>query len=91
MTDDMMVGRMDSLESAMAPYIRTYQFSFEDLSEVDETFRNGEALPGNVQLILTDPPYNIRNNMGSTNADHDVLTSQPGQCCGCREFIITTR
>jgi len=76
LSDQAMRARMETVESAMAPFVRTYECSFEELAEVDEAVGSTDALSGNVQLILTDPPYNIRKDMGTTNAEHDVLTSQ---------------
>lgn len=34
----------------------------------------GEDLNGNVDLVLADPPYNVRKNRDNEHADHDVFT-----------------
>ena len=47
--------------------------SFSDLLPFIESDMSNPPVRGNVQLILTDPPYNIRRRQGRSNSDHDKL------------------
>lgn len=66
---------MKSLESEMAPYARLHCCKFQEIVEVHEAIAL-EELEGMVQLVLTDPPYNIRRVRGDENSDYDHMTVQ---------------
>ena len=64
---------MKILESEMAPYARLHCCKFQEVVEVHEAIAL-EELEGVVQLLLTDPPYNIRRIRGDENSDYDAMT-----------------
>ena len=66
---------MKILESEMAPYARLHCCKFQELGEVHEAIAL-EELEGIVQLVLTDPPYNIRRIRGDENSEYDAMNVQ---------------
>ena len=73
-----------TLESKVRDYMkmfcRVYDVHFSDLMEIEEE-ESGHSLKGNVNLILTDPPYNIRSSKNKNNSDHDVITKEDMKQC----------
>ena len=73
-----------TLESKIRDYMKTfcrvYDVHFSDLMEIDEE-ESGHSLKGNVNLILTYPPYNIRSAKNKNNSDHDVMTKEDMKQC----------
>lgn len=59
----------------MSPYCRIYDVHFMDLIDT-ESENTGLDLRGQVNFILTDPPYNVRYESGKDNSSHDVLTTE---------------
>ena len=64
--------------SKMSQYCRVYDVPFEDLVSADES-REHVPITGNVQLILTDPPYNVRRKRNDSNSSYDRLTAEDMQ------------
>lgn len=52
----------ERLQSEMMKYVRVYECSFEDLQDMDDSLPLYE---GEVQLLLTDPPFNHRGENGT--------------------------
>lgn len=65
------------LRSALNPYCRMYNCSYSDLIDVDNTkSESAESIENQVQLILTDPPFNTRREEGKAYSDYDILRSK---------------
>ena len=57
----------------MQPFVRMFSCGFMDLED-NLSFEGVEVQPfGNTQLVLIDPPYNIRRESSKNNSDHDNL------------------
>jgi len=55
-------------------YVAMYNCSFEDLVEnYDMLMEDAPPLKGRVQLILSDPPFNVRREANRDNAEYDIL------------------
>ena len=67
------VSAFHRLKSGMEEFCMVYATGFQELVEVHEATK-GETLEDSVQLILTDPPYNIRRQLNAENSNYDVLT-----------------
>ena len=68
------VAARERLFQAMSPYVRMYNCSFTELVQEDNMASDVPSVEGQVQLVLTDPPYNHRRENGQSNSSHDVLT-----------------
>ena len=64
----------ETLLKAMEPYCVLVESSYDDFLSTMES-EGGRALPENVQLLLTDPPYNTRSSQGRNNSSYDIFTS----------------
>lgn len=66
----------EELKTVIKPFCRMYNCRFQNLVEADELLSVRGAFAGKVQLLLTDPPYNVRRergSRGSENAEYDLL------------------
>lgn len=61
------------MERYMQQYSSLYLCEFQQLMECHETL-NYEMLDDMVQLVLTDPPYNIRRERGKVDSEYDSIT-----------------
>lgn len=69
------LNALKDAEKEMEKHFSIYGCDFSDFVDLDLLRRSTSASPlGRVQLVLTDPPYNIRANANRTNSDHDVLS-----------------
>lgn len=73
-TDEEMKQKWAIMEKEIKPHLRMHNCPFEEFVEVDDLFGVQSPIVGNVQLLLTDPPFNIRRLAGYKNAQYDVLT-----------------
>lgn len=62
--------------------VRLYQQEFQAFLDTYEVLAENNALQGNVQLVLKDPPYNIRRESRRKNAEYDHVTHKD-----CEEFV----
>ena len=76
-------GRMnkqtsDAFDDIHAHMMKTFTILDDSFVEMCDTARetHGRRMEDNVDLLLTDPPYNIRNEGGKDNANHDVFTEK---------------
>ena len=60
------------LAEHMAQYVRMYDVPFTELLDTDGML-SGARVEGEVQLVLTDPPFNHRRENNRPNSHHDVL------------------
>ena len=66
---------VETVLEAMEPFAQLVSSDFESFMDAYETiFHKQPDLAGQVQLILTDPPYNIRNENNFSNSSYDLLT-----------------
>ena len=56
--------------------VRMYNCDFESFIEAYDALAEDDELHGEVQLVLTDPPYNIRRDKGCEHADYDRLKDE---------------
>ena len=68
------------MQTHMAKYCWLHDVHFDDLMDTEAEV-SGVNLEGKVNLILTDPPYNVRNSRNRKNSDHDVLTEDDMADC----------
>lgn len=61
-------------------YCRIHDVPFSALVDVDAD-ESGFYLDGKVSFVVTDPPYNIRNQRSANNSSHDVLTESDMKKC----------
>lgn len=68
--------KMEDLRVALRPFLRMYHCSFDDLIEQDDSAAplGVDSIAGNAQLLLCDPPYNLRNERSRANSSYDSLT-----------------
>ena len=64
------------LEANLAKWLRLHCVSFDGLLEVDDLLSSFESIKGRVQLVLTDPPFNIRRMRGDEDSDYDRLSTE---------------
>lgn len=63
------------LLQAMKPFCTIIRCGFEEV--IDDLLQNeGMEVEGEVSLLLTDPPYNCRNEKDRPNSSYDVLTDE---------------
>lgn len=74
-------AHVTTLSKSMQPYVRMHSGSFTDLIEIDDTLYTGQSIVENVQLVLSDPPYNVRRQSGSANSDYDFLSKDEMKDC----------
>lgn len=67
---------LDGLYAEMKPFFRMYHCRFDELCDTDMAVAEGNAVSGNVQLVLSDPPYNTRRSRSRKNSCYDVLTPE---------------
>ena len=60
---------------AMSGQIRLHYCPFQRFNEAEDFAEIGQTLSGEVQLVLTDPPFNYRRERGEDNAWYDALSS----------------
>ena len=53
--------------------VMMYNCDFESFIETYDALTEDEDLHGNVQLVLTDPPFNVRRDRGRSHAEYDEL------------------
>lgn len=67
-------------EKLAKPYACLYNCSFEDIIETEEhdneVGSTTSRLRGEVQLVLSDPPYNIRSSQSRTGSHYDSFTKE---------------
>jgi DNA modification methylase len=63
------------LKTEMDMYVSFYTTDFKNLSQTHGDV-NGMDIDGSVDLVLTDPPYNIRREAGRRHSSYDVLTDK---------------
>ena len=70
------VDARKSVVTFMQRWVRMWHCCFRELVDTDTGSRpNGVPnITGNVQLVLTDPPFNIRRELGRDVSEYDVLT-----------------
>ena len=61
------------LREQLKDYVSFYNCSFRKLNDTHERHA-GEDLESKVDLILTDPPYNIRRTQGKSHSTHDSMS-----------------
>lgn len=61
------------LERALVSSSRLYHCSFTDVCTENDCDETAPVLDGTVQLILTDPPFNVRRRRGARNSEYDKL------------------
>lgn len=66
---------MGVLETEMGQITSLFDCSFRDLLETNTMLGIGPDIEGQVQLVLTDPPYTIRQERNAPNSEHDVLSA----------------
>lgn len=66
-------GSYKLLCDALKKYVHVYDTCFRDIEEI-HSHRTGDHLSGNVDLLLTDPPYNIRRERDRENSSYDELS-----------------
>ena len=64
---------LDPLYEFMSPFAKMYGCSFEALQDLHKLM-GLENLSNSVQLLLTDPPYNVRRDRGMEDSEYDVIT-----------------
>ena len=64
---------IDTLSSLHRPLLRLHDVGFDELLEADEMEGLG-SISGQVQLVLTDPPYNVRRERDAENAHYDAMS-----------------
>jgi len=86
--DDPVIAFAPPLASTMDNFARVFNCSFRGLEEAYKSASAAAAdsnplppLEGNVQLVLTDPPYNTRRNAGLRNSQYDILTDRDIEDC----------
>lgn len=72
-----------SIADYIRQYSRMYRCHFDNLIETDETEGGLRAAPlrNSVQLILTDPPYNIRRKNNRSNSQYDSISQENMDKC----------
>ena len=60
----------------MEAFARLYECSFEDLIDTDGLCSRFGSIEEEVQLVLTDPPFNHRRESNRPNSDHDRLSDE---------------
>ena len=66
-------AELDNFQQLIKKYIRLHNAYFHELLENDEVEGEG-SIESKVQLILTDPPYNVRRESGTGDAEYDSLS-----------------
>ena len=67
----------EAIEEGVYSFLRMHDVSFENFLSHDEVVCPDEQSPqGCTQLVLTDPPYNVRRERGAGDADYDSLTKE---------------
>ncbi|CDF39110.1 adenine specific DNA methyltransferase [Chondrus crispus] len=56
--------------------VRMYNCDFESFIEAYDALTEDEELHGKVQLVLTDPPFNVRRDRGRNHADYDEIRKE---------------
>ena len=67
---------MNLIREEMEPYVQMVHSSFTGFEDVYENdFFRQPTILGAAQLVLTDPPYNIRKDRGCANSEYDSLAT----------------
>ena len=61
---------------AVAQHVRIHCCRFQDFISAEQFSTNGEPIIGNVQLVLTDPPFNYRLDNNQNNSWYDKITPE---------------
>ena len=64
---------LDGLLVEMKPFLRMYHCPFDEVCDTDMAAAEKNTVLGNVQLVLSDPPYNTRRSRNLKNSRYDVL------------------
>ena len=78
------------LEASLAKWLRLHCVSFDGLLEADDLLSSFQSIKARVQLVLTDPQFNIRkcegtkirNAIGSVRSKWNILFPLLTCCCG---------
>ena len=73
MSEENLSALLDPLEEFMSGFAKLYCCSYEDLPETHKLM-GLEDLSNSVQLLLTDPPYNVRRNRGFDDSAYDSIS-----------------
>lgn len=77
LTEEQIATNMDCLRQGSRPSLRMYCGSFDEIIHQDDLNTTGEdTVAEKVQLVLTDPPFNIRREQHRPNSGYDFLSTE---------------
>ena len=76
LSDDLTADAKNAFEILSRDMVKYVSFHTTHFKELDPAHADvtGEEIQGEIDLVLADPPYNIRREAGRHNSSHDVLS-----------------